>query len=108
MAQANKNRGLLESVWEVYPPKTSTCYVDLDGVLSWAFHNNGTSTVVLNDHWTVKPGSTQHFNVALPNMVINTRIKVSFTGGGTNNLEISAMRMKGFAFSNFTKDDPTD
>jgi hypothetical protein len=108
MIDANQNRGVYEAVFEVFPPVTEPQRVSLDGVLSFAFHNNGTATAVINDHWTVKPGSTQQLTVMLPNMVINDRIKVTFTGVGTQNLEISAMRLKGWAFSNFTKDDPTN
>lgn len=102
------SKGLLEAVWEVYPPVTENAYLELDGVQSFAFHNNGTTNVILNDHWTVKPGSTQQLTVALPNMVVNTRIKVSFAAGVTNLLEVSAMRLKGYPYSNFTKDDPTN
>lgn len=103
----SKNRGLYPVVWEVYAPIIKDQRVPLDGVLSFAFHNNGEATAILNDHWTVKPGSTQQLTVALPNMVINDTLKVSFSGAGTKNLEISAMRVKGFDYSNFTKDDPT-
>lgn len=103
----NLNRGLYEAVWDAYPAITVAKTVDIDGALSYAFQNRGTTTAILNDLWTVLPNSVQHFNVFMPNMVINTKIRVKFTGAGTNNLEVSAMRLKGPAFSNFTKDDPT-
>ena len=51
--------------------------------------NAGTSTVTLDDCWTLRPGQTKTFGDASgPRGVIVHEFKVRFSEGGTNRLEV--------------------
>ncbi|MCB0707426.1 MAG: hypothetical protein KDC34_19050 [Saprospiraceae bacterium] len=83
--------------------ETGTFLVQGNGVV---FQNVGTSTVVLNRWWTIPPrGSIQFgFSSSLVSM-ISQEFHVSFSGPGTNRLEIAVMRIANNKLSHYIEKD---
>lgn len=90
-----------EATLDFEAPITAPSFLELDGVLAFSLHNAGTATVTLGGLYTLKPGSTYNSGMPAANVVISDKVRVAFSDTGTRRLEISMVRMKGGAFSNY-------
>lgn len=78
-------------------PIESNGIIMLDGVVSVAIQNAGTSIVTLDGVYDLTPKST--LNISVPGnasgVVLEERIRVSFSGGGTNSVQVVKTYVKG-------------
>lgn len=92
---------MIEVTIDVLQPIISSGTVQLDGVTDVVFQNAGTATVMIDSKLTILPGSTFQLATPRPDMLIVANIRVSFSGAGTQRLEIATLRPKGRAYSNY-------
>jgi len=93
---------MIEVTIDILPPITESTTVQLDGVTDVVFQNTGAATVTLDSRLTILPNSTFQLATPRPDMLIVCNIRVAFSGGGAQRLEIATLRPKGPAYSNYT------
>jgi len=76
--------------------------VQIDGVTGIVFQNMGSTVATIGGRLTIQPNSTFQLATPQPDMLIVDNLRVSFSGVGTNRLEIATLRPKGQAYSNYT------
>lgn len=92
---------MIEVTIDILAPVTVATIVQLDGVTDVVFQNVGTASVQIDGRLTIQPGSTFQLATPRPDMLIVSNLRVSFTGGGTQLLQIATLRPKGPAYSNY-------
>jgi hypothetical protein len=92
---------ILELTLHTMKPVTESGAVVVTGS-SISFYNAGDSTVTIDNHWTIPAGGTFQIGVSDERKsIITSKIKVVFSGGTTNNLQIILLVPKGKEFSNY-------
>ena len=94
------NQKLKEYSLDVRLPVTSNDRILVIGK-SLLLHNAGTNTATINGNLTLVAGATIQFNFPHPDEIIASYIRVIFSGGGINRLEIVTAVPIGFDYSNY-------